>query len=97
MAALSVTQLMYMSDDDNDAELLVTHASFLDPYILVIRNDYSALVFKAGENGQLHEMDHHEALAMRDWRSGSLHQKSTEGSNAMLYKLNHNGHLEVSF
>lgn len=93
--ALTMTQILPMSDEETDAELTPIHASFLDPYILLIKNDHSAMVLKADARGEFDEVPGGSEMSSKQWRSGSVHKSSTETSDAMLYLLSDEGHLQV--
>lgn len=94
-----MTQILPMLDEETEAELMPIHASFLDPYILLVRNDYSAVVLKADARGEFDEVSCGGHFSSKTWRSGSIHGMSTEKSDAMLYMLSNEGHLyvEISF
>ena len=86
---------MPMLDEETDAELKVSHASFLDPYILLIRNDNSAMLLKADARGEFDEVPGGAEFASKQWRSGAIHKLSTAGSDAMLYVLSNQSQLHV--
>lgn len=46
---LNVTQMIPMYDEDTDAEFTILSASFCDPYLLLIRDDGSAIVYLCDE------------------------------------------------
>ena len=80
-------------------------ASFADPYILVIRDDLSALVLIADERGEIDEVNRDVA---GQWLSGSLYEDSNdvlrleypddsddEAGNVLLFLLSAAGGLKV--
>ena len=80
-------------------------ASFADPYILVIRDDESAVVLTADERG---EIDEENKAVAGQWLSGSLYEDSNdnlrlefpddseeEAGNVLMFLLSAAGGLQV--
>ena len=83
-------------------------ASFADPYVLLIRDDSSAIVLTADENGDLDEISQSEPFKAGQWLSGSLYEDSSdvlrleypeesedEAGNVLMFLLNARGGLHV--
>lgn len=83
-------------------------ASFADPYVLLIRDDSSAVVLTADENGDLDEVSQSESFKAGKWLSGSLYEDSNdvlrleypeesedEAGNVLMFLLNAKGGLQV--
>ena len=85
-----------MFDENEEIELKVLHASFLDPFLVVVRDDYSILVLKADASGELDVLPQCDQLKKGKWVSSSLHRRTVENSEAMLYLLSDQGAMLVS-
>ena len=96
-------------EDDTDTEAKVVHASFADPYLLLVKDDDSITVLAADEGGDLDEVKQGARLAEVKWKSGSLFDDSNdtlrlefsdddeeEASNVLLFLLSAAGGLSVS-
>ncbi|KAI9651795.1 MAG: mRNA cleavage and polyadenylation factor subunit [Alyxoria varia] len=88
---LKTCQLLAMFDENEETELKVIHASFLDPFLVVVRDDYSILVLKADSSGELDVLPQCKQLKKGRWVSSSIHRRTTEKSEAMLYLLSDQG------
>ena len=99
-----------MYDEATGAEPKVISASFAEPYILLIRDDFAATVLKADEESELDEVERGEALSKNRWVSGSLYEDSNdvfrlelneedegEGRNVLAFLLNREGELKVRY
>ena len=95
-ADIKLCQACEMLDEESETELKVCDASMLDPFLLVIRNDGSAVVRKADKKGELEELDQSAAFASTKWRSGSLHAWKALDAEASLFMLSERGGLYVS-
>ena len=98
-----------MADDESDAEpAKVVSASFADPYVLLIRDDLSAVILTEDESGDLDEVARGEAFRKSKWLSGSLFEDSNdilrleypedsddEAGNVLLFLLSAAGGLQV--
>lgn len=84
-------------------------ASFADPYVLLIRDDLSAVLLTEDESGDLDEVARGEAFRKGKWLSGSLFEDSNdvlrleypedsddEAGNVLLFLLSAEGGLQVS-
>ena len=89
---------------------MAVSASFIDPYLVIIRDDASVLLLKADESGDLDEVSLPDEISTSQWRSGCLyHDKSqafnaagsspedSKGSEALLFLLNSECKLLVSY
>ena len=98
-----------MTDEESDAEpAKVVSASFADPYVLLIRDDFSAVLLTGDESGDLDEVPRGEAFRKGKWLSGSLFEDSNdvlrleypedsddEAGNVLLFLLSAIGGLQV--
>ena len=97
-----------MTDEDSESGPKVVTASFADPYVLLVRDDSSAVVLTADESGDLDEVSQSEAFKTGKWLSGSLYEDSSdvlrleypeesedEASNVLMFLLNVKGGLQV--
>lgn len=105
---LGLAQIYPLTDEESDIGPKVTSASFADPYVLLIRDDHSAVVLTADENGDLDEVSQSEAFRAGKWLSGSLYEDSNdllrleypeesedEAGNVLMFLLNAKGGLQV--
>ena len=103
-----LAQIYPLTDEESDIGPKVTCASFADPYILLIRDDRSAVVLTADESGDLDEISQSEVFKAGKWLSGSLYEDSNdalrlaypeesedEAGNVLLFLLNITGGLQV--
>ena len=68
-----------MTDEESDAEpAKVVSASFADPYVLLVRDDLSAVLLTEDESGDLDEVARGEAFRKAKWLSGSLFEDSND-------------------
>lgn len=97
-----------MADDDSPSGPKIIAVSFVEPYILLIRDDDSAMVLKAEESGDLEEVEGGKLFQSTPWVSGSLFDdsndvfrlESDEGSddeagNILMFLLSEGGGLKV--
>ena len=92
---MKLSQLLAVEDEETEIELRVQHASFMDPYLLIIRNDKSIVLFKVDSDGELEELEKRDELAQKTWTSGSVHAWSVRGSDASLFLLSQRGALVI--
>jgi cleavage and polyadenylation specificity factor subunit 1 len=91
---LGLTQIIPMIDEETDKELNVKFSQFCDPYLLVIRDDLSAMVIKVDERGELEDLDRGEAIISCEWISGCIQRPASE-ENHLAYLLNSRGSVTV--
>lgn len=92
--ALDFPQIVPMSDEETDAELKITHTSFADPYVLVLRDDSSVCILHMDTKGELEELDKPEAFTSIKWSSGSLyHAENTNETFAFLLSVEDSVHV----
>ena len=97
-----------MTDETTGAEPKIASVSFMDPYVLIIRDDLSVMVLRADESGDLDEVDLGEAIAKTKWLSGCLYEDSNdvlrleieddneeEAGNVLMFLLSSGGGLQV--
>lgn len=105
---LGLAQIYPLTDEESDTGPKAISASFADPYVLLIRDDSSAVVLTADENGDLDEVSQSEAFKAGKWLSGSLYEDSNdilrleypeesedEAGNVLMFLLNAKGGLQV--
>ena len=105
---LGLAQIYPLTDEESDTGPKVTSASFADPYVLLIRDNFSAVVLTADENGDLDEVSQSEAFKAGAWLSGSLYEDSNdflrlefpeesedEAGNVLMFLLTAKGGLQV--
>lgn len=108
MPDFGLSQILPLNDDDEDENTpqpKVVSANFTDPYILVIRDDSSALVLTVDERG---EIDDTTKEVKGQWLSGSLYEDSNdilrlefpedsdeEAGNVLMFLLSSAGGLQV--
>lgn len=105
---LGLAQIYPLTDEESDTGPKVVSASFADPYVLLIRDDSSAVVLTADESGDLDEVSQSEAFKAGNWLSGSLYEDSNdvlrleypeesedEASNVLMFLLTAKGGLQV--
>ena len=87
-----------MVDPETDVELSVLHASFHDPFLLIIRGDQSAIVLKTDKKGEIEEVDAGKEFEQKIWTSGCIHAVESKHPNAkpLVYLLSVTGGLYVS-
>lgn len=75
---LGLDMILPMQDEETGAEPRVLSASICDPYLLLIRDDSSALVAQMNSEVELEEIDKTEStLTSTKWVSGCLYADST--------------------
>lgn len=83
-----------MIDEETDNELKINSSSFCDPYLLVIREDFSAVVLQVDSNGELDEVEQGEGMSKTQWTSGCVYKAAGE-AKAAVYLLDTKGTLNV--
>ncbi|KAI9806954.1 MAG: mRNA cleavage and polyadenylation factor subunit [Piccolia ochrophora] len=73
MKDLGLAQIYPLTDDISDAEPKVICTSFADPYLIVIREDFTAAVVQCDASGDLDELEKGDAFSETKWVSGSLY------------------------
>ena len=102
-----LAQILPLADEENDTESKVIHASFADPYLLLVKEDHTITILYADESGDLYETQRGEGFDGLSWISGCLYDDSNdvlrlefndeeEVSNVLLFLLSANGSLHVS-
>ena len=105
---LGLAQIYPLADEESDAGPKVVSASFGDPYVLLVRDDSSAVVLTADESGDLDEVSQSNAFKAGKWLSGSLYEDSNdilrleypeesedEAGNVLMFLLTAKGGLQV--
>ncbi len=97
---------MPLSEEDDPPTVLA--ASFAEPYVLLLRDDASAMILKVDEAGDFESLDNGETLARTRWMSGSLYddikdvfrlesedEDQEDFSSVLMFLLSEDGGLEV--
>lgn len=84
-----------MVDEASDTELKIVHACFYDPYLLILRDDLSAIVLQLDGKGELDELERSEELVNTKWSAGSLHKPIASQSEIVLFLVSNEGALQV--
>ena len=63
-----------MMDESTGGEPKVLSASFADPYLVLIRDDFSVFMARCDTNGELDEMEFGEQMKGLRWSSGCLYR-----------------------
>ncbi|KAL8945889.1 MAG: hypothetical protein Q9222_007636, partial [Ikaeria aurantiellina] len=77
-ADFGLAQIFPMTDEATGAEPKVVSSSFTDPYVLLVRDDESAMVLRVDESGDLDEVEQGDDLRKTGFRSGSLYEDSND-------------------
>lgn len=57
---------------------MAASASFIDPYLVIIRDDSSVLLLQADESGDLDEVSLSSEISSSRWRSGCLYHDNSQ-------------------
>ncbi|CAN9345534.1 unnamed protein product [Alternaria alternata] len=90
---LNMDQILPMEDEESGNELAVINASFVDPYLLILREDSSVKIFKATGDGELEDVEA-TGLSGIQWLSASLF-KSSSFTEVFAFLLTPEGGLRV--
>lgn len=107
---LGLAQILPMYDDDTGAEPKIVKASFADPFLLLLRDDFSIFVARCDDNNELEEIEREDnALLATKWMTGCLYTDSNgvfaserndkdqrTGENVIMFLLSAGGALHVS-
>ncbi|KAJ5677429.1 Cleavage/polyadenylation specificity factor A subunit C-terminal [Penicillium maclennaniae] len=75
---LGLAQIYPIWDEDTDEERLAVSASFVDPYLAILRDDSSLLVLQADDSGDLDEVSLPDEISSSKWRSTCLYNDKHE-------------------
>ena len=99
-----------MTDETTGAEPKAISASFTETYVLLVRDDFSVMILRAEEGGDLDELERGDSLNTTHWISGSLYEDSNDnfrlesdendvddedGGNVLMFLLSDKGGLQV--
>ncbi|KAF9736001.1 mRNA cleavage and polyadenylation factor subunit [Paraphaeosphaeria minitans] len=90
---LNMEQIITMEDEDGNEGLRIINATFADPYMLILRDNSSAKLYKASGDGEVEEVDA-DGLTSTQWLSASLYRSSASGEIYALL-LTHQGGLHI--
>lgn len=91
-----------------DGAAKIIHASFADPYVLLVRDDESIMILRADEGGELEELEQGPSLKRKGFRHGCLYDDSSDvfrletevddeddAGNVLMFLLTVGGGLQV--
>ena len=106
---LGLSQIYPVWDEDTSDEKTILSSSFADPYLLILRDDFTILTLQADESGDLDEISFEGESGTNKWLSGSFYEdkhgvfmslkqraEGTPHKNILLFLLNDEGKLFVS-
>lgn len=70
---MGLAQIYPVWDEDTDEERVAVSASFVDPYLAILRDDSSLLLLQTDENGDLDEISLPEEISSSKWQSACLY------------------------
>lgn len=73
-----MSQIYPVWDEDTSDERVAVSASFIDPYLVIIRDDLSVLLLQADESGDLDEIPLSNEISSSQWRSGCLYHDNSQ-------------------
>ncbi|CAI7630992.1 unnamed protein product [Penicillium bialowiezense] len=79
---LGLSQIYPVWDEEVSEERVAISASFIDPYLMIIRDDASVLLLQADENGDLDEVSLPDEIGTTQWRSGCLYNDKHQSFDA---------------
>ncbi|KAJ5779063.1 hypothetical protein N7457_006783 [Penicillium paradoxum] len=79
---LGLSQIYPVWDEDTSDERVAVSASFVDPYLLIIRDDSSVLLLQADASGDLDEVALSNEINTSQWRSGCLYHDNFQSFRA---------------
>lgn len=104
-----MAQIYLIWDEDTDEERHAMSASFADPYLAVLRDDFSLLLLQVDDSGDLDEVPIPDEISTSKWSSACLlHDKyhsfsplglkprETQGG-VLLFLLSEEHRLSVSY
>lgn len=91
---IGLNQIIPMMDDDTDAEFVIIHTSFCDPYLLVIRDDSSVLVLQV-QGKEIEPLENEGLVAEKKWMSGCVYSGSLTANVPALFLLSADGVVNV--
>jgi len=74
---LNMDQIIPMEDEETGAELRIINASFVDPYLLVLRDDSTVKLFKASGSSEVEEVES-AVMSSFKWMSSCLYRPSKD-------------------
>lgn len=82
MIDLGLSQIYPVWDEEVSEERVAVSASFIDPYLMIIRDDASVLLLQADESGDLDEVSLPDEISTSQWRSGCLYHDKLQAFDA---------------
>ncbi|KAF2754100.1 hypothetical protein EJ05DRAFT_494539 [Pseudovirgaria hyperparasitica] len=92
---LGLAQILPMEDEETGAEIQIVSSSFADPYLLILRDDASAVVFKAELGGDIEEVEQGDDFRSSKWLSGCIYQSQSTNDEALVFLINAEGALKI--
>ncbi|KAI1827474.1 CPSF A subunit region-domain-containing protein [Xylaria intraflava] len=104
-----LSQIVPMLDEETGAEPRVEHASIVDPYILLVRDDASVFIARMDSNLELEELEKSDtSLSSKRWTTGCLYEDkfgvflrapsdkgAKPGDNVVMFLLSKAGALHI--
>jgi cleavage and polyadenylation specificity factor subunit 1 len=97
----NLIQITPMFEDDSNQEGTALTASFSDPYVLILRDDFSVMLLHCDDNGDIDEPEKSEVLAGSKWKAGCLYKDHSqsiarqEKPSTLLFLVDQTGSLQV--
>ncbi|KAJ5986847.1 hypothetical protein N7451_011212 [Penicillium sp. IBT 35674x] len=80
---LGLAQIYPIWDEDTDEERIAVSASFVDPYLAILRDDSSLLLLQTDASGDLEEVSLTDEMSMLKWHTGSLYHDKHQSFGAL--------------
>ncbi|KAL8753571.1 MAG: hypothetical protein Q9184_005382 [Pyrenodesmia sp. 2 TL-2023] len=78
-ADFSLAQIIPLAEEESmETAPKIIHASFADPYVLLVREDESIMLLRADEGGELEEVEQGAGLKRKGFRHGCLYEDSSD-------------------
>lgn len=90
-----LAQMIPMEDETSGAELKILATSFVDPYMLVLRDDSSVVILKPDSSGDMEEIPRGSGVTDKTWVSGCLYQYLDPDAPVLACLLSAEGGLSI--
>jgi cleavage and polyadenylation specificity factor subunit 1 len=91
----SLEQIIPAADEITGVELKFIGASFCDPYVLLLRDDSSIIIFQATTSGELEELERGDGVLAANWLSASIYKSASTEDKTLFFGLTAEGALRV--
>lgn len=92
---LGLAQAIPLEDEETETQYTATAASFGDPYLLVVRDDSSVVMFSTDKDGELEELDRGDTFTNTKFASGCLYRGVDTGEETLAFLLTTEGGLHI--